>query len=192
MIRVGSESSEIAEPLAPVVPAGSESASMADLPDQKASALLASYFARMADAVGLPRSVALIYHTLFLAAAPLSFAEIVEISGLSKASASTGLKLLERVRGLEIVTVITDRRTFYKAELSIRRLVSGFIQHTLEPGLDAGDRLLGKPDSGHDWEASLSPLFAERLASVRQWHQLTRDILPLLTLIDPRDSEMLR
>ena len=154
--------------------------------DGKVEALLTSYFSRMADAVGLPRSVALIYRILFLSSEPISFQQIVETSGLSKASASTGLRLLERVRGLEVITVPSDRRTFYKAELSIRRLVSGFIEHTLQPTLEAGDRFLGELDG--EGEQSLSPLHAERLASVREWHRLARELVPLLSLIDPRIS----
>lgn len=179
-----SDSSELCEPLpaevsqrAGVLPGGMNA-------DAKVEDLLNSYFARLADAVGLPRSVALIYRILFLSPEPVSFQQIVEVSGLSKASASTGLRLLERVRGLEVVTVPSDRRTFYKAELSTRRLLGGFIEHTLQPTLEAGDRLLGEMDGNQ--ERSLSPLHAERLASVREWHRLAREIVPLLALIDPR------
>lgn len=154
--------------------------------DARVAALLTSYFSRMADAVGLPRSVALIYRILFLSSEPISFQQIVETSGLSKASASTGLRLLGRVRGLEIVTIPSDRRTFYKPELSIRRLVSGFVEHTLQPTLQAGDRFLGELDG--EMEQSLSPLHAERLTSVREWHRLARELIPLLSLIDPRIS----
>lgn len=132
----------------------------------------------MADTVGLPRSVAQIYATLFLSPVPLSFGDIVDMAGLSKASASTGLKFLERMRGAEIVVVPDDRRTFYRAELSVRRLVGGFVQESLQPGLDAGQRLLDTAAAVADDE--LPPLLKERLGSLRTWHALTRDLLPTL------------
>ncbi len=152
------------------------------LADSEVRDSLAAYFCRMADTIGLPRSVALIYHTLFLAPEPLSFGDIVATSGLSKASASTGLKLLERMRGVEIVVISDDRRTFYRAERSIRRFVSGFIQESLQPGLDAGQRLLDQASTAP--ESELSPFVAERLASVRHWHEMTRDLLPALALLE--------
>jgi len=179
-----SDSSELREPRPAGAPGGIAVAASGASADAWAEELLTSYFSRMADAVGLPRSVALIYRILFLSPEPISFQQIVEDSGLSKASASTGLRLLERMRGLEVITIPADRRTFYKAELSIRRLVSGFVEHTLQPTLEAGDRYLSQLDGGQ--EQSLSPIHAERLASVREWHRLAREIIPLLSLIDPR------
>ena len=155
--------------------------------DTEVREALAAYFCRMADTIGLPRSVALIYHTLFMSPEPMSFGDIVETAGLSKASASTGLKLLERMRGAEIVVVPDDRRTFYKAERSARRLVSGFIQESLQPGLDAGQRLLDAAAAHPGGE--LSPVVAERLSSVRQWHALTRDLIPALSLFDRPKTE---
>lgn len=181
-----SDSSELCEPKPVGAPEGGRAHSGEMNADAKVEALLTSYFSRLADAVGLPRSVALIYQILFLSPEPISFQQIVEVSGLSKASASTGLRLLERMRGLEVITIPSDRRTFYKAELSIRRLLSGFVEHTLQPTLEAGDRFLADLDG--EQERSLSPLHAERLASVREWHRLAREIIPLLSLIDPRIS----
>ncbi|WP_193212243.1 GbsR/MarR family transcriptional regulator [Luteolibacter marinus] len=157
------------------------------LADAEVRESLAAYFCRMADTIGLPRSVALIYHTLFLAPEPMSFGDIVEASGLSKASASTGLKFLERMRGVEIVVVPDDRRTFYRAELSVRRLVGGFIQESLQPGLDAGQRLLDEPTTRP--ESKITPFLAERLESLRTWHQLTRDLIPALGVLDGSEAK---
>jgi len=148
--------------------------------DASVSATIAAYFCRLADTVGLPRSVALIYHSLFLAGDPLSFNEIVERSGLSKASASTGLKLLERMRALEQVIIPDDRRTYYRPELSLRRLVTGFIAESVNPGLDAGQRLLDQAETAADSTPDLDPLLSERLTSLRHWHQMTQDLLPVL------------
>jgi DNA-binding transcriptional regulator GbsR (MarR family) len=151
--------------------------------DEQFKQTLAAYFCKMSGTVGLPRSVALIYHSLFLSPAPLCFADIVNQSGLSKASASTGLKLLERMGGVEAVFVPDDRRTFYRAELSLRRIIQGFIRESLQPGMDAGQCLLDEAAALPATE--LSPICIERLASLRHWHSLTKELLPALSTLDP-------
>jgi hypothetical protein len=75
--------------------------------------LVSAYFSRCAVIIGLPRSLAQLYATLFLSEEPLAFEEIIVCSGLSKASASTGLRDLERLHGVECVMVANDRRSFY-------------------------------------------------------------------------------
>ena len=152
-----------------------------NISDTEASEAMAAYFARIAETFNLPRSVAGIYHTLFVAEKELSFTEIVESSGLSKASASTGLKLLESMLAVEIVHVPNDRSTYYRPELSLRRLASGFLKQSLLPGLDAGGRLLESAPS--DSDETLSEHFSTRLASLRSWHESSRDLLPLLAAL---------
>jgi len=152
--------------------------------NQAALDAMAAYFSRVAETFNLPRSVAAIYHTLFVAEEALSFTQIVENSGLSKASASTGLKLLERMLAVEVVHIPNDRNTYYRPELSMRRLLTGFIEESLQPGLEAGQRLLDKVDTGGA-SSDLSPVLAERLASLRRWHEMTRDLLPALSALDP-------
>lgn len=134
----------------------------------------------MADTIGVPRSVALIYHILYLSKEPMSFADVVQRSGCSKASASTGLKLLERIRGVELVILPDDRRTFYRAELSLRRVVAGFIHENFVSGVEAGQRILDSPTTVP--ESELSPLLAERLESLRNWHQFLHSAIPAAAL----------
>ena len=149
--------------------------------DTEASEAMAAYFARVAETFSLPRSVAGIYHTLFVAEKDLSFTEIVENSGLSKASASTGLKLLESMLAVEIVHVPNDRNTYYRPELSLRRLAAGFLKQSLLPGLEAGGRLLESVSS--ESEETLSEHFSKRLSSLRSWHSSSKDLLPLLAAL---------
>lgn len=150
--------------------------------DKAVIALIAGYFCRVAETVGLPRSAAQIYSALFVAEGPVSFTEVVDRAALSKASASTGLKLLVRMKAVEMVIVPGERGTYYRPELSMRRLVTGFLQESLLPGLEAGGRLLDRASEASD--AQLSPRLQERLASLHRWHDLTADLLPALTLFD--------
>jgi DNA-binding transcriptional regulator GbsR (MarR family) len=144
-------------------------------------ALVAAYFCRLADAIGLPRSVAQIYAILFLAPEPLSFGEIVVAGGLSKASASTGLRHLRRLRGVEVVVRPAERRTYYRPETSLRRLVSGFLAETLKPGLADGDRLLAEAARVAAAD-SMPDHVRSRLTSLRAWHQRADDLLPALNI----------
>jgi DNA-binding transcriptional regulator GbsR (MarR family) len=144
--------------------------------------LVMSYFTRCADTIGLPRSLAQLYATLFLSESPLAFEEIVARSGLSKASASTGLRDLERLHGVERVMVAQDRRSFYQAQLSLRRLIGTFVAETVKPGLHDGDRLLREAlvlakDGDH------SEHFKARLNSLVTWHERASEILPILSAL---------
>ena len=142
--------------------------------------LVSAYFSRCAETLGLPRSLAQIYATLFLSEEPLAFEEIVARSGLSKASASTGLRDLERLHGVERVMVPTDRRSFYQAQLSLRRLVGAFVTETIKPGLDDGARLLREAVVASE-TADHSDHFRARVGSLVTWHERASEILPLLS-----------
>ena len=142
---------------------------------------MAAYFARVAETFSLPRSAARIYHTLFVAEKALSFTEIVKESGLSKASASNGLKLLESMLAVAIVHVPNNRNTYYRPELSLRRLASGFLNQSLLPGINAGERILESAPLESD--EKISEHFLARLSSLRSWHKSSKDILPLLAAL---------
>jgi len=146
--------------------------------------LVLAYFSRAAETIGLPRSVAQIYATLFLSEQPLAFEEIVALSGLSKASASTGLRDLERLQGVERVVIPADRRSFYRAQLSIRRIVGAFMAESIKPGIDDGARLLGKAAASLDShsQVAVSDHFRSRLQSLLTWHDRASEILPILAV----------
>ena len=141
-----------------------------------------NYFCRLADMVGLPRSVAQIYAVLFLSPEPLSFAAIVEQSGLSKGSASTGLRHLQRLRGVDVQVRPSDRRSYYEAETSLRRLVSGLLADTVEPSLNEGRRILDQAAEAAETDGVPEHLRA-RVGSLSTWHQRAGDLLPTLNAL---------
>jgi DNA-binding transcriptional regulator GbsR (MarR family) len=145
--------------------------------------LVVAYFCRLADTVGLPRTVALIYATLFLAEEPLSFSEIVERAGLSKASASTGIRLLQRMGGVHVVVRPAERRTYYRAETSMRRLLAGFLSQTLQPGLADSARILESAARNADDDPRCPEHLTDRIASLRRWHEIASELLPNLSAL---------
>lgn len=141
---------------------------------------LSAYFCQLADSFGLPRSVALIYGTLFLAENPLPVSDIIEESGLSKGSVSSGLRFLERVGFIHLVVDPSDRRTFYRPELSMRRLAVGLIEENFTPALKRGETLLDEVAKNSE----LSDHLKTRLASLQSWNETALGILPALSLLD--------
>ena len=146
----------------------------------KARQELSVYFCQLADSFGLPRSVALIYATLFLAENPLPVSAIIEESGLSKGSVSSGVRLLERMGFIHLVVDPSDRRTFYRPELSLRRLAAGLIQENFTPALKRGETLLDEVAKNSD----LSDHLKTRLASLQNWNETALGLLPALSLLD--------
>ena len=141
---------------------------------------LSAFFCQLADSFGMPRSVALIYSTLFLAEDPLPVSEIIEESGLSKGSVSSGLRFLERVGFIHLVVESADRRTFYRPELSLRRLAAGLIEENFTPALKRGEMLLDEAAENSE----LSDHLRTRLASLRSWNETALGLLPALSLLD--------
>ena len=142
---------------------------------------MAAYFCRMGATVGLPKSAALIYHALFVADEPLSFTQIMEHAALSKATASTGLKLLERMGAVHRVETPTERASYFRPELSVRRLMTGYFENTLQPGLKAGGAILEELKLSED----VSEHLESRVTSLRHWHAMSEDLLPVLQALDP-------
>ena len=141
---------------------------------------LSAYFCQLADSFGLPRSVALIYGALFLAENPLPVSEIIEESGLSKGSVSSGLRFLERMGFIHLVVESADRRTFYRPELSMRRLAAGLIKENFTPALKRGETLLDEVAKNSE----LSDHLKTRLASLQNWNETALGLLPALSLLD--------
>ena len=141
---------------------------------------LSGYFCQLADSFGLPRSVALIYGALFLAENPLPVSEIIEESGLSKGSVSSGLRFLERVGFIHLVVDPSDRRTFYRPELSMRRLAAGLIEENFTPALKRGETLLDEVANNSE----LSDHLKTRLASLQTWNETALGLLPALSLLN--------
>jgi len=148
--------------------------------DQRAHNQLTAYFCHLAEAFGLPRSVAQIYQVLFLSENPLAVTDVVTRSGLSKGSVSTGLRLLERLKFVHPVIIPDDRRSFYRPELSLRRLAVGLVEENFLPVLEKGRVTLEEISL----LKNLSPHYEARLASLRHWNETARGLLPALSLLD--------
>lgn len=140
-----------------------------------------TFFVRVADVLGMPRSVGELYGLLFISTRPLHMDELRQRLGLSKGGISLGLKLLRSFGAVKAVYVPGERRDHFVAELELRRLVAGFLKEKVHPQLDAGKErlehiqtLAAELPSGGETDEVLG-----RLERLRHWHERARVFLPV-------------
>jgi len=143
------------------------------------------FFVQLATSLNLPRSVGEIFGFLFAAEEPRAFDEVVARLGISKGSASHGLKFLTKIGAISLVYVPRDRRTFYEAETSMRKLFSSALNESVRPHLEGNARLVegieeriaAATDSA---PANKAAHYRNRTASLRNWNDKALVLLPLL------------
>ncbi len=138
-------------------------------------------FVHAAQLIGIPKSVGQIYGLLYCRDEPLPMDAIMNALGISKGSASMGLKTLRQIGAVKTVFIIGDRRDHYSAELRLRKLVSGFISDQVQPHLDSGEERLAHLETLiKDLPANERPAAEMRLSSLRSWHGKATTVLPIL------------
>lgn len=143
-------------------------------------------FISVFETFGLPKSTAMIYGTLYCAEAPMLQEEISTRLGISTGSASQGLKLLHSLGAVHRSSPPGQRYSLYTAELSLRRLITHFIDAQLRPKLANGKSQLHTlasrlpPDAHHA---------RQRIQTLQTWQQKASRALPLFSsLISPAKS----
>ncbi len=137
-------------------------------------------FVGMFETFGLPRSIALIYGTLYCAETPMQQEDISKRLNISTGSASQGLKLLQSLGAVHRNIPAGQRQSFYTPELSIRRILANFIQTQFRPKLDNGQLRLKSiidklPPENH--------LALQRLETLQAWQSKAKTTLPLLSAL---------
>lgn len=115
-------------------PAGSPTEKLEPLEHQ-----VIAFFVDGVRVLGLPPSLGEIYGLLFVSRDPLSLDDLVRRLGISKGSASQGLRTLKSLGAVrESEQNGSDRRTYYEPAVDLKRLVGGFIREQIRPHLDSG------------------------------------------------------
>jgi DNA-binding transcriptional regulator GbsR (MarR family) len=142
-------------------------------------------FVRAASLVGLPRSIGEIYGLLFCANAPLTFDALVERLQISKGSVSQGLKVLRQLGAVKLHYVPGSRRDHYQPELSMKRLVRGFVKDQIEPDLESGGQRLDAIELliGDEADGALRQHAISRLGTLRSWQLRTRKLIPIVMAV---------
>jgi len=143
-----------------------------------------SLFVQMCRALGQPRSLGEIYGLLYISARPLAMDDLIERLGLSKGSASMGLKFLRNAGAINMVYVPGDRRVHYEAVAELRNLATRFLRDQIVPHLDSGlSRLEQIAVMVKQLPSDQRSRIQARVTMLQSWEKKSRKFLPLIVKI---------
>ena len=143
-----------------------------------------SVFVDGVKVLGLPRSVGEIYGLLFISPAPLSLDDLVERLGISKGSASQGLRTLKNLGAVREASPNgqAERRTYYEPAIELKRLVGGFIREQIRPHLDSGKNKISDLASAASQvdDPEQRQFLKDRIERLNHWMKTGGKVLPIL------------
>ena len=132
--------------------------------------------------LGLPRSVGEIFGVLYCSPKPLTMFDIVDRLSISKGSASQGLKMLRTLGAVREVNYHDDRKTYFEADVELKKLVGGFIREEIRPHLQSGQQKLKdlEKELPKINDPELREFYEERIKRLERWSGKANLVLPLL------------
>ncbi|HEY5653601.1 MAG TPA: hypothetical protein VIR63_04450 [Pontiella sp.] len=138
-------------------------------------------FVRMADVLNLPRSVGEIYGILFVSPGPLCLDDCRLRLNISKGSTSQGLKILRSFGAIRTVYIPGDRKDYYMAETSLRKIASGFASEQIQPHVASGkDRLFRIRELLADESEAEREHWEEKIELLENWQKKAGTTLPVI------------
>ena len=145
--------------------------------NEKLEGQVQDFFAEAVKVLGLPKSVGEIYGLLYISKISLSLDCLVERLGISKGSASQGLKMLRVLGAIKEVEGVEGRKIFYEADVQLKSLVGGFIREEVRPHLQSAK---DKISMMHGENVEDDEFYAERLDKLNKWRKQASLVLPIL------------
>jgi len=135
--------------------------------------------------LGLPRSIGEIYGLLFISSEPLALDDLVAKLGISKGSASQGLRTLKTLGAVRETEGNSDRRTYYEPATELKRLVGGFIREQVRPHLNSGKSKLQQLSEtvALTQDPVEREFFKDRIERLESWMKRGAQVLPMLQKI---------
>ncbi len=134
--------------------------------------------------LGLPKSIGEIYGLLFISPTSLSLDDFVTRLGISKGSASQGLRTLKELGAVREANTngFSERRTYYEPALELKSMVGGFIREQIRPHLESGrSKVENLIDSTNQLaDPSARDFYTDRLERLEQWMTKSGRVLPIL------------
>jgi DNA-binding transcriptional regulator GbsR (MarR family) len=138
-------------------------------------------FVRMADVLNLPRSVGEIYGLLFVSSDPLCLDDCRIRLNISKGSTSQGLKILRSFGAIRTVYIPGDRKDYYLAETSLRKIASGFAGEQIQPHVHNGkERIERIRELLDQHDTNDKALLEEKIDLLENWQKRAGKLLPLI------------
>ena len=139
-----------------------------------------SFFVHAFAALSLPRSIGEIYGLLFSTEEPLSLDDIIERLGISKGSASEGLRWLRSLGAVNPVYLPGVRKEHFTAETSLRKLATGYLRDRINPHLENGPERLHHLQDSIVEGAPESSFQKSRSNQVAGWYKFMGKVLPVV------------
>jgi HTH-type transcriptional regulator, glycine betaine synthesis regulator len=135
--------------------------------------------------LGLPRSIGEIYGLLFISRAALSLDDLVQQLGISKGSASQGLRTLKSLGAVREVEGGAERRTYYEPAVELKRLVGGFIREQIRPHMESGQSKITRlaATAREVTDPTQQKFLKERVERLQGWLKSGSRVLPLVQRI---------
>ncbi len=134
--------------------------------------------------LGLPRSVGEIFGVLFVSREKLSLDDIVALLGISKGSASQGIRLLKSLGAVREAegNGSAERRTYYEPAVELKRLVGGFIREQIRPHLESGKSKIGQISQSASAlrDPARRDFLNDRIDRLEQWMRSGSRVLPIV------------
>ena len=147
--------------------------------------LVVDFFVAGVHVLGLPHSMEEIYGLLFISQDPLSLDDLVTKLGISKGSASQGLRTLRTLGAITEVPQPNDRRTYYQPAVQLKPLVGGFIREQVRPHLESGKSKIRQLEAAA--QLSTDPaqrqFLTDRIGRLESWMKRCGQVLPILQKI---------
>ena len=138
-----------------------------------------NYFANLTSTLNLRKSYGEIFGLIYASPEPLCLDNIQERLNIARGSAGPGINFLRRLGAIKTVYLPQDRRTYYVAETSLRKLATGFLQQRILPQLESGSSILDHLDKiSSNADNRKSKHQRAKVKQLRNWSDLARKWLP--------------
>jgi DNA-binding transcriptional regulator GbsR (MarR family) len=136
---------------------------------------------RMVNMLDMPKSVGQIYGLLYSSPEPLCMDHIMSVLKISLSGASQGLKTLRSFRAIKTVMIPGDRRDFYSAEESFKKLFTKFLQEEMEPHFEsAKERVQRMENLLKDMPEDEKGFYNGRVDRLRAVNKSANRLLPIV------------
>ena len=140
------------------------------------------FFVHLGRYLSLPRSVGEIYGILFATGGTMTLDGLVRRLGISKGSASQGLRLLRGVGAVRASYRPGDRKDHYAAEVELPNLLRGFMRDQLSVRINHANERLGRLLDAVEDPANGEPDgLSHRVERLVSWQKKAKRLVPLVS-----------
>jgi HTH-type transcriptional regulator, glycine betaine synthesis regulator len=135
--------------------------------------LLVETCVRLADSLGIPKSLAQVYALVFISPQPISAQDCVNCLRISRSSAGQALKILKEVSAIRTEFQLGARREVFVIEPDLGNLIRGILEGRLFPAFEA---FFTQLDQIERRASSQDERFLrERITKLRRWSGKIQD-----------------